>query len=84
MPLNTGTINSVAGSASMATSIYNAMLAAMPLTRDEDRTVRWKLCVAIAEGVLGYLDANHAQITVTVPAGSGSVTRQVDFTVQSV
>ncbi len=52
---------------SMAASIYDAMVAQVPLKAHEDPHGRQRLAIAIAQGVIEHFVANAGSIMVTVP-----------------
>jgi hypothetical protein len=68
--LHTGTLNVSArqlSAGSMARAIDDAMRILVPLTAGEDSLGRQKLALAIAHGVITYLNDHEAAFVVDVP-----------------
>jgi hypothetical protein len=56
---------------SMSRAIADALDALVPPRPDEEPTARRKLALAIAQGVIGHLDANEGALEVRVPLSGG-------------
>lgn len=52
---------------SMSRAIADALDALVPLRPDEEPMARRKFALAIAQGVIGHLDANEGALMVAVP-----------------
>jgi hypothetical protein len=62
---------------SMARAIDDRLATLVPIGAGEDPHGRRKLILAIAQGVIDHLVANHDAFVVTVPVGAGTVERFV-------
>ena len=69
------------GPDSMAKRIESELASLVPVRADEDPVARRKLCVAIARGVVQYLYAERASITMQVPTSGSTTNRAVSMSV---
>ena len=67
--------------ASMAGAIYDSLLSQVPLGANEDPHGRGKIALAIAQGVIQYLAANHDAVHVTVRNNYGHGTHEQSITI---
>jgi hypothetical protein len=77
--LHAGSLDMTAGTltpGSMSAAIDTALAALVPFGVNEDPRGRRKLALAIAQGVIDHLVANHAAFTVTVPVVTTTTTRE--------
>ncbi|MCY7399449.1 MAG: hypothetical protein LH477_00545 [Nocardioides sp.] len=65
---------------SMSRAIADALDVLVPPRPDEEPMARRKLALAIAQGVIGHLDANEGALMVAVP-NTGAATVQTAVTV---
>lgn len=84
MPMHAGQSATQLAADTMALAIYTEMVNAVPLRRGETPDGRWIASAAIARGVLAYLKAHHADITVVHTTGATSTNHALSFDVDDV
>jgi hypothetical protein len=84
MPMHAGQPATQLATDTMARAIYDEMVAAAPMIRGETPDGRWIASAAIARGVLAYLKAHHADITVVHTNGATSTQHSLSFDVDDI
>jgi hypothetical protein len=69
-------VNGVLTPGSMSRAIADALDALIPPRPGEESTGRKQLALAIAQGVIGHLDAREGALMVEVPSTGGAVTKK--------